>query len=86
MDQHELRTHILKFAKRRGRFLLEVECPDTYAGISLSDRKIALMLCATAKRSGVTKYIRLYEYPDADTETVVFDSLAWEANSWALEA
>jgi len=78
VNEYQLKRHIDKFASR-GEYLLEVECTNVYAGIHLSDRTIALMLCETAQKAGVAKYIRLFRLRKAGMadmegrEEVVFE-------------
>jgi hypothetical protein len=82
MNEQQLKRHIDKFASR-GEYLLEVECDHTYAGIRLSNRSLAFMLCETAQKTGLTKYIRLFrhpkvevevDFPNDEMEEVVFES------------
>jgi len=72
MNEDQLKEHIDKFAGR-GPYLLEVETPNRYTHIKLADHRLAFMLCDTAKKSGVTKYIHLFYFPNKDTEEVLFD-------------
>jgi hypothetical protein len=76
MTETELKKHLDRFhTGHRGRkFLLEVECPSNYSSLWLKDSLLGWQLCETAFKSGVAKIIRFVEFPDANTEKVLFDS------------
>lgn len=78
MNEIDLRKHLKPFNKggNCSKYLLEVETANTYSGIRLSDRSLAFMLCKTAKKSGVTKYIRLFFFPDSKPEKILYESRA----------
>lgn len=83
MDQYQLTNHVRKFGSR-GDYLLEVECPDAYAGIWLSNRQLGFMLCKTALKSGSAIRINFYYFPEPEIEEVLFDSSCPELFEAAL--
>jgi hypothetical protein len=78
MDEYNLCGHIKKFDERRGRrfqrYMLSVDTYHMSTFIWVYDLLQACRLCATAEYSGVAQFVRLSEFPDADTEKVIFSS------------